>query len=342
MTSLLRTPVILALFCFVMDVAELFKKLKIEAECPLCKETVENPKTLPCLHSFCLECLDKQAILGRGLQETTIKCPVCQSSFPIPESDTFESLPSSFHLNRLLEVISFEKSSAQPQKCHNCVNEDTATSYCFVCRSFLCACCNEAHRRLKATRGHRNVLIDRLQAQDVEDLIHRPGMCSRQYHESQPLIFYCEDCKVPICYKCSEAIHNGHRKTDAKETAREKKMQIAEAMAKVKDEVVVYENEIKKQTELKKQREAEIMNAEKKYTDNVEDLIHQLREHESNMKSKIREMYNAEEEADHRTRLEDIQLIANQLRICMERGQRILETDVTAEVQRAGSCNPRP
>ena len=323
-----------------MDVTELYKKLKIEAECPLCKETVKNPKTLPCLHSFCLECLDKQAILGRGQHETTIKCPVCQSSFPIPESDTFESLPSSFHLNRLLEVISCEKNSAQSPKCHNCANEDTATSYCFVCRSFLCACCNEAHRRLKATRGHRNVLIDKLQAQDVEDLIHRPGMCSRQYHESQPLVFYCEDCKVPICYKCSEVSHNGHRKTDAEETAREKKVQMAEAVAKVKDKVVAYEYEIKKQTELKNKREAEIRDAEKKYTDNVEDLIRQLREHESNMKSKIREMYDAEQGADQRTRLEDIQLIANQLRSCMERSQRILETDVTAEVRQAESRNP--
>jgi len=32
-----------------MDVQQLFKNLKKEAECPLSLETVKSPKTLPCL-----------------------------------------------------------------------------------------------------------------------------------------------------------------------------------------------------------------------------------------------------------------------------------------------------
>ena len=89
-----------ALFCLIMDVRQLFKILEKEAECPLCLETVKNPKTLPCLHSFCLECLDKLANFARRQLQTSIKCPVCQTSFPIPNTDTFASLPSSFHLSR--------------------------------------------------------------------------------------------------------------------------------------------------------------------------------------------------------------------------------------------------
>ena len=56
---------------FIMDVQQLFKSLKKEAECPLCLETVTNPKTLPCLHSFCLECLDKLANFARRQLQTT-------------------------------------------------------------------------------------------------------------------------------------------------------------------------------------------------------------------------------------------------------------------------------
>ena len=41
-----------------MDVEQLFRNLRQkEAECP-----VNDPKTLPCLHSFCLLCLDKHAL----------------------------------------------------------------------------------------------------------------------------------------------------------------------------------------------------------------------------------------------------------------------------------------
>ena len=78
-----------------MDVQQLFRNLQKEAECPLCLETVNNPKTLPCLHSFCLECLDKHAGFARRQLQATIKCPVCQTSFQIPEGDSFKNLPTS-------------------------------------------------------------------------------------------------------------------------------------------------------------------------------------------------------------------------------------------------------
>ena len=182
-----------------MDVQQLFKRLKKEAECPLCLDTVKNPKTLPCLHSFCLECLDELANFARRRLQTTIKYPVCQTSFPITDSNTFANLPSSFHLNRLVDVLALEDSSVQAQRCNTCDDNNPATSYCFVCQTFMCASCFQSHQRFKATRGHRNVLIDKLQAQDVQELIERPVMCSQQFHKDQPLEFYCEDCKVLIC-----------------------------------------------------------------------------------------------------------------------------------------------
>ena len=186
-----------------MDVQQLFKSLKKEAECPLCLDTLKSPKTLPCLHSFCLECLDELANFARRQLQTTIKCPVCQTSFPIPDTDTFADLPSSFHLNRLVDVLALEDSRVKAQKCNACDENNPATSYCFICQSFMCASCFQSHQRFKTTRGHHTALIDKLQVQDVHELIQRPVICSQQYHEDQPLEFYCEDCKVLICLKCS-------------------------------------------------------------------------------------------------------------------------------------------
>ena len=316
---------------FIMDVRDIFKNLKKEAECPLCIETVKNPKTLPCLHSFCLDCLDKLANFARRQLETTIKCPVCQTSFPIPETDTFDNLPSSFHLNRLVDVLALEDGSVQSQECNSCDENNTATCYCFVCQNFLCASCFEAHQRLKASRGHRNVLIDNLQAQDVQDLIHRPVMCSQQYHEDQPLEFYCEDCKVLICHKCTVVSHDRHSKTDTHGAAQERKMQIADVVSKVKAEIVWYENEIKKQTELKNKNKMEIMNEEKKMTETVEKLIRDLREHERKMKEEFREIYEAEDK-HHAMRLENFELFVTQLKSCVERGQSVLERNMSAEI----------
>ncbi|XP_068727008.1 E3 ubiquitin-protein ligase TRIM71-like [Montipora capricornis] len=326
-----------------MDVQQLFKNLKKEAECPLCIETVKNPKTLPCLHSFCLECLDRHANFARRQLKATIKCPVCQTLFQIPERDTFENLPSSFHLNRLVDVLALEDGSVQSQRCNSCAENNTATSYCFVCQDFLCASCFKAHQRLKATRGHRNVLIDKLQAQDVQELIHRPVMCSQQYHEDQPLEFYCEDCKVLICHKCTVVSHDRHSKTDTQKAAQEQKMQMSDAVAKVKAKIVRYENEIKKQTDLRNRNRIEILNEEKKMTDTVEKLIRDLREHERKMKVKFREIYEAEQK-HHATRLENFELVVTKLKSCFERCQSILERNFSVEILQTnhailGRCN---
>ena len=314
-----------------MDLQTLFKILKKEAECSLCLETVKNPKTLPCLHSFCLECLNELANFARRQLQTTIKCPVCQTSFPIPDADTFVNLPSSFHLNRLVDVLTLEDSTVQAQKCNNCDENNPATSYCFVCQSFMCVSCFQSHQRIKATRGHRNVLIDKLQAKDVQELIQRPVMCSQQYHEDQQLEFYCEDCKVLICLKCSIVSHNRHLVTDTQKAAQKQKMQMAEAVAKVKAEILVYEKEIKKQTDLKNKNVSDIINAKKKMTETVEEWIRDLREHEKKMKQKFREIYEAEQK-QHKTRLENLELITTQLKSCVERGQGVLKRNISSEI----------
>ena len=314
-----------------MDVKQLFKSLKKEAECPLCLETIKNPKTLPCLHSFCLECLDELASFARRQLQTTIKCPVCQTSFPIPDTDTFANLPSSFHLNRLVDALALEDGTVQTQKCNTCDENNRATSYCFVCQSFLCASCFQYHQRFKATRGHRNVLMDNLQAQDVQELIQRPVMCSEEYHEDQPLEFYCEHCKVLVCHKCSVVSHNRHSMTDMQKAAQEHKLKMAEVVAKVKAEILLYEDQIKKQTELKNQNITDIMNAEKKMTDTVKELIRDLREHEKKMKDKFRDIYEAEQK-QHAARLENLELINTQLKSSVERGQGILERNISAEI----------
>ena len=111
----------------------------------------------------------------------------------------------------------------EAQRCSSCEENNTATCYCFVCQTFLCKDCFDAHQRLKATRGHRNALIDNLQAQDVEELMHRPAMCAKKYHENEPLDYYCQDCSVCICHRCSIVSHNRNTLVDLQEGCRRTK-----------------------------------------------------------------------------------------------------------------------
>ena len=191
--------------------------------------------------------------------------------------------------------------------------------------------CFHSHRGFDATSGHPNVLIDSPQNQDVKQLIERPVMCSQQYHEDQPLEFYCEDCKVLVCYKCSVVSHNRHSMKVTQEAAQEQKLQMAEVVAKVKAEILSCEHQIRKQTELKSKNEADINNAENNMTCTVEELIRYLREHEKKMKDRFRSIYEAEQK-QHATRLENLELITAQLKNFVEQGQGILARNISAEI----------
>ena len=314
-----------------MDVQQLFKSLRKEAECPLCLETVKDPKTLPCLHSFCLVCLDKHANYARRQLQTAIKCPVCQASFQIPQEDTFGGLPASFHLNRLVDLLALTDGGPESQQCGSCEENNTATHYCFECQSFLCTTCFKAHQRFKATRGHKNISVDNLQADDVEKLIRRPVMCSEQYHQDQPLEYYCKDCNVCTCIKCSVVSHNHHTMVDMQKAADEQKMQIDEALKKVKAEVVILENEMKDQTELMNKNKTQISAAREKMNETVDDCIRLLTEHKASMNAKFDEINQAHQKA-HATHLENFQLAVAQLKSSLEQGENILDRNINAEI----------
>ena len=61
--------------------------------------------------------------------------------------------------------------------------------------------------------------------------------------------------------------------TDTQKATQEQKKQMTEAVEKVKAKFFAYENEIKKQTELKCKNIADIMNEERKISETVDELI---------------------------------------------------------------------
>ena len=318
-----------------MDVQQLFKSLKKEAECPLCLETVKDPKTLPCLHSFCLRCIDKHAGYAKRKLETTIKCSLCQACFQIPEGDTFGNLPTSFHLNRLVDLLALRNDGEEAQRCSSCEENNTATCYCFVCQNFLCKDCFDAHQRLRATRGHRNVLIENLQAQDVEDLMHRPAMCTKKYHENEPLDYYCQDCSVCICHKCSIVSHNRHSLVDLQEAVEEQKMQMTQVFARVKEKLVIVESKISEQTELMNKSEEEICAAEEKVTKVVQEIIRVAKEHETAVKTKLAEI-KVKQQRNYAAEIGNVQLLAAQLKSSVEYGEGIVQRSIGPEILQAG------
>ncbi len=67
-------------------------------ECPLCFEPLDvSAKVLPCQHTFCMSCLQKQEAT-----HSQLLCPECRA--PVP-ARTVEDLPANLLLVRLLEGL---------------------------------------------------------------------------------------------------------------------------------------------------------------------------------------------------------------------------------------------
>ena len=193
-----------------MDIKTLLDNLHDEVSCSVCMRAFTDPKQLPCLHSFCLHCLN-------GIQRTSgvhgkITCPECRRQFQIPGSGNPSELPTNFRINSLLDVLAIKECSTANVKCGNCDKRSAQILYCFQCCSFWCEECILGHNMIRTNKEHRTLALKDFQDQDIEAVLKRPRFCQEKGHEKEELKLFCKDCKVAICNTCAVTLHEGHGK----------------------------------------------------------------------------------------------------------------------------------
>jgi hypothetical protein len=180
-------------------------------KCPICLEDTENPKSLPCLHTFCLRCI--KDFYKDNLAGDEVGCPMCRTAFAIPRGGV-ERLTSNFFIKDLIEVK--KTSSGKPSDnvpCDVCreysdLNSSSipnATMYCNGCGQRLCLRCSRTHQKIPG--GTHQVVA--FGANIQEDLLKLQGsFCSS--HSSNKLEIYCNDCHLNICVTCHVLKHKKH------------------------------------------------------------------------------------------------------------------------------------
>ncbi|XP_078360716.1 E3 ubiquitin-protein ligase TRIM71-like [Oculina patagonica] len=218
-----------------MDIQTLLNNLHEEVSCPVCMNTFTEPKQLPCLHSFCLHCL--QGIQRTSGRRDIIACPECRREIRVPASGNLNDLPTNFRINSLLDVLAIRECSTDGVKCGNCDKRSAQSSYCFQCLGFWCHHCITGHNIIRANREHKLLALKDFQDQDIEEVLKRPAFCPRPGHEKKELEFFCEKCEVPICNACALTSHEGHAKKLLEEAANERKLQINSMIELQKEKV---------------------------------------------------------------------------------------------------------
>ena len=203
-------------------------KIREELMCVVCRDTFQTPKTLPCLHTFCAQCIATySAVQQRDYKQapSVVECPTCRSQFEyengvegIVTNSTYVSLASYVASDDADDKLSVEPSPSCG-KCDASVGA-TAVAFCSDCGVLLCDFCREMHRRLKDLQHHncRDIEKEELEADARDNLPSPPpvpatkrpaslAMCQKHNGE---LKWYCIKCGVMVCTDCTVKDHRDH------------------------------------------------------------------------------------------------------------------------------------
>ena len=119
-------------------------RLRMEEQltCPVCLDLYTNPKTLPCLHSFCEACIERFPRDKEG-ETYYLSCPTCRHRTELPEGGA-GAFPVAFTLNNLKEIYSLMKDPTD-QQCKD--HEKPLELFCETCDKLICAHCTIDHKQ---------------------------------------------------------------------------------------------------------------------------------------------------------------------------------------------------
>ena len=186
-----------------------WQQIEEEITCSICGDLFTDPKTFPCLHTFCKQCIDK-SIESNKKMASIVCCPLCRT--PLPRDD-ISTVPTNFTINRLVEIFGKRKEMGKSLaglkeiKCTNCEDGLSAITWCVECEDSLCKCCNDAHQRMKAFKFHKTVAAQEFVKNPnlVLSTPEKPEICKN--HSTQALDLYCKTCSSLICRDCTFKDH---------------------------------------------------------------------------------------------------------------------------------------
>ncbi|XP_062605128.1 E3 ubiquitin-protein ligase TRIM56-like [Saccostrea cucullata] len=192
--------------------------------CSICFEVYTDPKTLPCLHSFCKGCIN--TFTKKIPNKKEYSCPVCREAFILSNND-IENLKTNFCLKNLTELFS---SSIEVKKlCSFCSLKGEnieASSQCLTCKDLLCSeCAEHRHRSTTLTLNHKIVSLSELSSGKYNEEIRSKQQIPCSEHTGEDLRYFCETCDVPVCRDCIVLGHQNHKyvaPSDARKSMEEK------------------------------------------------------------------------------------------------------------------------
>ena len=227
-----------------------WQKVKEELTCAICQDLLNEPKILPCLHSFCTGCLKEWSgrLANLDPSKRHLECPLCRAKVLLSTSRAVEELPSHFSAIRLVEIVRLQQQAGSKKVtpiCQHCDDNEKAVSSCSECSIFLCEFCEKAHKKAKATKQHKICSLDEMRqgTSEVPSILpEKVEMCPT--HPTKPLELYCKCEEVLICRDCIIKKHKDHDYDVISDVVEGEKRILREALPAIQQLVDEVENSV--------------------------------------------------------------------------------------------------
>ena len=267
------------------------RKLEEQLTCSVCLDLYTNPKTLPCLHSFCEACIER---LPQDKRNETyyISCPTCRHHTELPGGGA-GAFPVAFTLNNFKEVHSLLKKVSDPQQvtCDNC-NAANATGYCKECSQFFCQQCIVKHNEWARFASHQITSLDEVASAPTQLLPVKQFTCSVPSHD-EPLKYFCDTCDESICRDCAILTHKDHKYNLMAESYTKHRQELERSLNPVKGKIEA----LKKILSAIAEREGEIRERGggvlKEIHEMVEEMMNVLRQSERKLSEEAKRVTDA-------------------------------------------------
>jgi hypothetical protein len=180
--------------------------------CPVCLKHFDQPRMLPCSHTFCFQCLHNMSTQNNG----SFECPKRDGTKI--QGNAIGALPSNEAICELVKllrkyILSFESlvngwlSSATlelPESnaplCNRCGSKESKHWCDSDCKHCFCSSCWDEIHKVGQYRNHTKV--------PVKDRPPEIPRCQEEHDDK--LEYWCEQCTKPICTNCKQVTHKDH------------------------------------------------------------------------------------------------------------------------------------
>ncbi|XP_041033853.1 E3 ubiquitin-protein ligase TRIM56-like [Carcharodon carcharias] len=201
--------------------------------CKICLATFKQPKMLPCLHTYCLECLEDLT-----KDDKILKCPECREIVDL--SGGISKLKTNFHINSLLDI--FQSPEKKELTCSLCPpghkGKNPAVVKCGGCSNYMCQACGDRHQSTHPTHMLVNLAGSSLDETDIEVMMRKKIYC--QIHPNDRVSYYCNTCDCVICSKCYSYSCIKHQRLGLVEAAKAKKLTVRKLLERLGSDIQLH------------------------------------------------------------------------------------------------------